>query len=68
MPVMDGIDSTRALKADNRTTHIPVIIVTSSAMEGDRRRIMGQSGCDDFFTKPINYNGLLDTIKNRIGE
>lgn len=68
MPGMNGIEATRALKADASTAGIPVFIVTSSAMEGDRDRIIRESGCDELFTKPIDYRQILAAVDRRIGE
>ncbi len=68
MPVMNGIEVTRALKADAATASIPVFIVTSSAMDGDRDRIIRESGCDELYTKPIDYKQILAAVGRRIGE
>ena len=67
MPVYDGIQATRILKADAITSHIPVFIVTSSVMKGDTERIVRESGCDQFFSKPIDYRVILDAVQKRLG-
>ncbi len=67
MPVLDGIEATKEIKSRSATAGIPVFIVTSSAMSGDRQRICSESSCDGFFTKPINYQLILEKIKETIG-
>jgi CheY-like chemotaxis protein len=61
LPVLDGWEATRRLKADPATRAIPVVALTAHAMQSDRERAMA-SGCDDFATKPIEFNALLDKI------
>ena len=61
LPVMDGWEATRTLKADEMTKTIPVIALTAHAMESDRAQAM-QAGCDDFDTKPIELPRLLGKI------
>ena len=61
LPVLDGWEATRRLKADPETRAIPVIALTSHAMEEDRRRAMA-AGCDDFDTKPVDLDRLLGKI------
>lgn len=58
LPVMDGWDATRALKADPGTRGIPVIALTAHAMSSDRDRAF-EAGCDDFDTKPVEWARLL---------
>jgi two-component system, cell cycle response regulator DivK len=67
MPNMNGIEATRAIKADGATGGIPVFIVTSSAMEGDRDRIIRESGCDELYTKPIDYRQIVDAVARKLG-
>ena len=67
MPEYDGIQATQILKADAATSHIPVFIVTSSAMKGDLERIMAESGCDQLFNKPIDYRAILDAVQKQLG-
>lgn len=67
MPVMDGWEATRRLKADPRTRSIPVIALTAHAMEGDRKSAL-EAGCDDFDTKPIDLNRLLEKMSAFLGE
>lgn len=62
MPVLDGLEATRILKADPATKQIPVIALTAFAMGGDRERFI-QAGCDDYVSKPYNIQDLLEKIK-----
>ncbi len=67
MPVMDGWEATRQLKADPDTRDIPIIALTAHAMEGDRKRAM-EAGCDDFDTKPVQMDRLLEKMAAFLGE
>jgi len=58
LPVVHGWDTTRALKADPHTAHIPVIALTAHAMAEDRQRAI-DAGCDEYETKPINMPVLV---------
>jgi CheY-like chemotaxis protein len=62
LPVMDGWEATRTIKADDATRSIPVIALTAHAMESDREQAL-QAGCDDFDTKPIELPRLLEKIR-----
>jgi CheY-like chemotaxis protein len=66
MPVMDGWEATRRLKATDRLKNIPVIAVTSHAMVGDEVEAR-KAGCDDYLPKPIDEDLLIKKIKNFIG-
>jgi two-component system cell cycle response regulator DivK len=66
MPVMDGWEATRRLKADDDLRHIPVIAVTSHAMVGDEIEAR-KAGCDDYLPKPIDEDLLLKKIKKYLG-
>ena len=61
LPVIDGWEATRRLKADATAESIPVIALTAHAMEGDREKAL-EAGCDDYDTKPINFKRLLEKI------
>jgi CheY-like chemotaxis protein len=61
LPVMDGWNATRTIKANAATAHIPIIALTAHAMAADRERAM-QAGCDDYDTKPIEFDRLLGKI------
>jgi two-component system cell cycle response regulator DivK len=62
LPGIDGWEATRRLKADSRTAAIPVIALTAHAMMGDREKALGV-GCDDFDTKPVDFDRLLGKIE-----
>ena len=68
MPQMDGIEATRILKSDSATSKIPVVITTSSAMPGHRKKIESETRCDDYITKPVEINTLLSAVKKYAGE
>ncbi len=63
LPVMDGWDATRNLKTNTSTSHIPVIGLSAHAMAEDRQRAF-EVGCDEYETKPIHLNRLLEKIEN----
>ena len=62
LPVLDGWEATRRLKADSATRHIPVIALTAHAMSSDRDKAI-EAGCDDYDTKPIELPRLLAKIE-----
>jgi len=62
LPVLDGSQVTRQIKAAPETKHIPVIALTSNAMTGDREKALA-AGCDDFDTKPVDMARLLGKIQ-----
>ena len=61
LPVIDGWEATRRIKADERLARIPVIALTAHAMIGDKERALA-AGCDDYDTKPIEFERLLGKI------
>src|SRR3954471_19705311 len=63
--MMDGWEATRRIKADPATTAIPIIALTASAFESDRRKSMA-AGCCDFDTKPVDMVRLLSKIENSL--
>jgi two-component system, cell cycle response regulator DivK len=62
LPVLDGWQATRMIKAAAATRHIPVIALTAHAMSGDRAKAL-EAGCDDYDTKPIELPRLLAKIE-----
>lgn len=67
LPVVDGWEATRRLKADPATRGIPVIALTAHAMAEHKEKAM-EAGCDDYDTKPIDLPRLLGKIRNFIPE
>jgi two-component system cell cycle response regulator DivK len=61
LPVMNGWEASRALKADAKTARIPIIALTAHAMAGDREQAL-EAGCDDYDTKPVELPRLLEKI------
>ena len=66
LPVIDGWEATRKIKADPATQSIPVIALTAHAMAGDEQKAL-EAGCDDYDTKPIDLKRLLGKIGNLLG-
>ena len=66
VPVIDGWEATRRIKADPATKAIPVIALTAHAMAGDREQALA-AGCDDYDTKPIDLTRLLPKIEKYAG-
>jgi two-component system cell cycle response regulator DivK len=62
LPVIDGWEATRRLKAEPQTRGIPVIGLTAHAMAGDREKVI-DAGCDDYDTKPVELPRLLQKIE-----
>ncbi len=62
LPVLDGWEATRQLKAAPATRSIPVIALTAHAMAGDRERAL-EAGADDFDTKPVELTRLLEKVE-----
>jgi two-component system cell cycle response regulator DivK len=61
LPVMDGWEATRRIKANDATRRIPVIALTAHAMAGDREKAL-EVGCDDYDTKPVEISRLVGKI------
>jgi CheY-like chemotaxis protein len=66
LPVMDGWDATKVIKATPATHDIPVIGVTAHAMTGDREKAI-EAGCDDYVTKPVDMAQLLGKVDRLLG-
>jgi two-component system, cell cycle response regulator DivK len=67
LPVKDGWEATRELKQDIALRSIPVIALTAHAMAGDRDRAL-EAGCDDYDTKPVEFDRLLGKIAALLGD
>ena len=66
LPIIDGWEATRRIKAEPATSGIPVIALTAHAMQGDRDKAL-QAGCDDYDTKPVELPRLLRKIESLVG-
>ena len=67
LPVLDGWEATRRLKADARTRHIPIIALTAHAMQGDEQKAK-EAGCDDYDVKPVELPRLLEKMEKLLGK
>ena len=66
LPVIDGWEAIRKIKADAATRSIPVIALTAHAMAGDEQKALA-AGCDDYDTKPVDFTRLLGKMKKHLG-
>ena len=66
MPGMDGIEATKILKSDPSTSKIPIIAITAYAMKEEKEKIISESGCDDYISKPIEIRPFLEKVKKYI--
>jgi len=66
LPVIDGWEATRQVRANDATRKIPVIALTAHAMSGDREKAM-EAGCDDYDTKPVEITRLLGKMTALLG-
>ena len=66
LPVMDGWEATRLLKADASTNRIPIIVLSAHAMTNDREQAL-HAGADDFDSKPIHFERLIEKIEDILG-
>jgi two-component system, cell cycle response regulator DivK len=67
LPKMSGLDATRTLKADPRTSHIPIIVITSFALSGDRDKAAA-AGADSYLAKPYSPRELLALVRQYLPE
>ena len=67
LPILDGWEATRMIKADEVTRSIPVIGLTAHAMAGDREKCLA-AGCDQYETKPVEFARLLEKIRDFLPE
>jgi two-component system cell cycle response regulator DivK len=66
LPIVDGWEASRRLKADDATRSVPVIGLTAHAMSGDREKAI-EAGCDDYDTKPVELDRLIGKIERLLG-
>lgn len=66
LPIMDGWQATRQLKASPATQHIPIIALTAHAVAGDREKCLA-AGCDEYESKPVKFPSLLAKIDLILG-
>jgi two-component system, cell cycle response regulator DivK len=67
LPVMDGWEATRRIKADSTVQHIPIIALTAHAIAGDREKALA-AGCNEYESKPVKFPRLLAKIQEFLGE
>jgi two-component system, cell cycle response regulator DivK len=67
LPIVDGWEATRRIKADSITHKIPIIALTAHAMRGDAEKAR-ECGCDDFLTKPLDEDLLFQKVARLLGE
>ncbi|HEV7412863.1 MAG TPA: response regulator [Casimicrobiaceae bacterium] len=67
LPKMSGLDATRVLKADPRTSDIPIIVITSFALSGDREKA-AVAGADNYLAKPYSPRELLALVRQYLPE
>ena len=66
LPVLDGWQATQTIKADPKSSHIPVIGLSAHAMSGDRQRAL-DSGCSEYLTKPLDEDLLAEKLNLFLG-
>jgi CheY-like chemotaxis protein len=67
LPIVDGWEATRRIKADEELKQIPIIALSAHAMTGDEAKAR-QSGCDDYLSKPLDEDLLFAKIERLLGE
>ena len=63
LPILDGWEASKQLKNDSSTKHIPIIALSARVMAEDRTKAM-DAGCDDFDSKPVDFNSLMTKIRS----
>jgi len=66
LPILDGWEAAKKLKANNVTKSIPIIALTAHAMKGDKEKALN-AGCDEYDTKPVDFERLLEKISKVTG-
>ena len=66
LPILNGWDAAKKLKANNETLSIPIIALTAHAMKGDKEKAIN-AGCDEYDTKPVDFDRLLEKISKVTG-
>jgi CheY-like chemotaxis protein len=66
MPIMDGYETARRMVLDPRLDGVPILALTAKAMKGDAEKTL-EAGCDDYMSKPIRRQELLDTVARWLG-
>ena len=66
LPVIDGWEAAQRIKASSEIQNIPIIALTAHAMPGDREKCL-DAGCDDYDTKPVNFQRLLEKMQALLG-
>lgn len=67
LPRMDGLEATRTLRADARGRHLVIVGVSAHALVQDREAALA-AGCDTYFTKPIDFRALDDTVRSLVAD
>ena len=67
LPVMDGLEATRRIRANPNTSGIPVLAVTAHALDSDRERVIN-AGCNNYLAKPVEPRHLLEQVERMIGK
>ena len=65
MPILSGLEATRAIRAQVEVAHTPIVALTAHAMDGDRARCL-EAGCDAYATKPVDLPSLIATMERLV--